>query len=315
MADHSAVIVDVDDINKRKKAEDELQFHDIDHSLTGSKKDDFDTEKTQTHTFSNFPHSAESDDEEGDKTELLKDEKRMYPFWKFDYYQQFFDVDSNQVFWRIMGSMTPNPRRNFLKSQIRPNPDLYGPFWICTTLVFTTAIAGNLANYFQTKGQNYHWQYDFHKVTFAATAIFSYWWIIPSMLFGLLWWRGSSAGYSFLEMISVYGYSLAIYIPISILWVVQINWFQWLLVIIGASLSGGVLLFTFWPAVREDEKKIAWGAMFLILLFHALLAVGFVLYFFHVPAPISVITTTTPSPSTTTITTTPAQNVTFPPSQ
>lgn len=185
-----------------------------------------------------------------------------------------------------MGSMTPNPRKNFLKTQIRPNPDLYGPFWICTTLVFTTAIAGNLANYFQSKGHSYHWQYDFHKVTFAATAIFSYWWIIPTMLFGLLWWRGSSAGYSFLEMISVYGYSLAIYIPISILWVVQINWFQWLLVIIGASLSGGVLLFTFWPAVREDEKKIAWAAMFLILLFHALLAIGFVLYFFHVPAPI-----------------------------
>ena len=43
---------------------------------------------------------------------------------------------------------------------------------------------------------------------------------------------------------------------LQILWVVQINWFQWLLVIIGASLSGGVLLFTFWPAVREDEKKV-----------------------------------------------------------
>ncbi|CAE1140959.1 YIPF1_2 [Acanthosepion pharaonis] len=301
MADRPAVIVDLDDQEGGKKAaQDELQFQDIDHNVTGRMKDELDLEKGHTHTFSNFPHSAESDDEEGgDKTELLRDEKRPHPFWRFEYYQQFFDVDSNQVFWRIMGSMTPNPRKNFLKTQIRPNPDLYGPFWICTTLVFTTAIAGNLANYFQSKGHSYHWQYDFHKVTFAATAIFSYWWIIPTMLFGLLWWRGSSAGYSFLEMISVYGYSLAIYIPISILWVVQINWFQWLLVIIGASLSGGVLLFTFWPAVREDEKKIAWAAMFLILLFHALLAIGFVLYFFHVPAPIPnhTGTTTTLSPA------------------
>ncbi len=38
-----------------------------------------------------------------------------------------------------------------------------GPFWICTTLVFTTAIAGNMANYIQHSGQQYTWKYDFHK--------------------------------------------------------------------------------------------------------------------------------------------------------
>lgn len=57
-------------------------------------------------------------------------------------------------------------------------------------------------------------------VTFAAAAIFGYWWVIPAMLWGMLWWRGSQAGYTFMEMICVYGYSLAIYIPIS----VSISW-------------------------------------------------------------------------------------------
>ena len=38
-----------------------------------------------------------------------------------------------------------------------------GPFWICTTLVFTTAIAGNLANYLASGGKDYQWKYDFHK--------------------------------------------------------------------------------------------------------------------------------------------------------
>ena len=38
-----------------------------------------------------------------------------------------------------------------------------GPFWIATTLVFTTAISGNLANYIQHAGQDYQWRYDFHK--------------------------------------------------------------------------------------------------------------------------------------------------------
>ncbi|XP_067678950.1 protein YIPF1-like [Haliotis asinina] len=271
-----AIDVEDDTLIDQNKSSDGLQFQDIPHSE--------DKGKVQTHTFTNFPHTADSDDDAGDKSELLKDEKKPPSFWTFDYYQQFFDVDTHQVMYRVLGSMTPRPGRNFLTTQIRPKPDLYGPFWICTTLVFTTAIAGNLANYFQAAGKGYTWKYDFHKVTFAATAIFSYWWLIPAGLFGILWWRGSQSRYTFLELISVYGYSLAIYIPISILWTIQINWLQWTLVIVGAALSGTVLLFTFWPAVREDNKRIAFAVMAVILIFHAALAAGFVLYFFHVPA-------------------------------
>ena len=37
-----------------------------------------------------------------------------------------------------------------------------GPFWVCATLVFTTAIAGNLASYLMNSG-DHQWVYDFHK--------------------------------------------------------------------------------------------------------------------------------------------------------
>lgn len=40
---------------------------------------------------------------------------------------------------------------------------LTGPFWICTTLVFTTAIAGNMASYLSVEGKDFTWKYDFHK--------------------------------------------------------------------------------------------------------------------------------------------------------
>ncbi|XP_052066872.1 protein YIPF1-like [Mytilus californianus] len=257
--------------------------------------------KVQTHTFTDFPHTAESDEDDVyDKSELLKEEKTesKVSFWTFEYYQQFFDVESKDVLQRVLGSMFPHPNRNYLKTKIRPNPDLYGPFWICTTLVFTTAIAGNLANYLSIgSSADYNWKYDFHKVSFAATAIFSYWWILPAAIFGFLWWSGNQIGYTFLEILCVYGYSLAIFIPISILWVVQFNWFQWLLVILGTVLSGGVLVFIFLPAVRESTKKYTWALIVIIFLLHASLAVGFKLYFFHIPQQTSaelVPNTTTP---------------------
>ncbi|KAH9500648.1 Yip1 member 1 [Bulinus truncatus] len=275
MATTTVDVAGLEKDDKQDKNLDLLKFQDIPHEISGN---------DQTHQFTDFPHSAaDSDDEESDSAKLLK-EKSSLSFWTFAYYQQFFNVDTQQVGKRILASVVPRPGKNYLIKHIRPNPDLYGPFWICTTLVFTTAIAGNMANYFSAAGTHYKWKYDFHKVTFAATAIFSYWWIIPLLLYGVLWWRGSQAKFTFLEMICVYGYSLVIYIPISILWVIQVSWLQWTLVVVGAVLSGSVLLLTFWPAVSEDNKKIAVGLMTFIFIMHAALAAGFVLYFFYVPS-------------------------------
>ena len=54
------------------------------------------------------------------------------------------------------------------------------------------------------------------SVTFAAVAIFGYAWLVPIGVWAVLTWRGNTSGYSFLEIICVYGYSLSIFIPISV---------------------------------------------------------------------------------------------------
>ncbi|RMX41673.1 hypothetical protein pdam_00015859 [Pocillopora damicornis] len=192
------------------------------------------------------------------------------------------EEDKTEVLRRIIGSMVPVYKKNYLVSFIRPNPDLYGPFWVCATLVFTTAISGNLASYLINSG-DHEWVYDFHKVTLAAAAIYTYAFLVPTALWGVLLWRRSNAGYSFLEILCVYGYSLSIYVPISVLWVVPLEWLRWLLVMIAMILSGAVLLLTFWPAVEDDDKKVAGILLAVIFLLHGLLAVGFKLYFFHAP--------------------------------
>lgn len=54
-------------------------------------------------------------------------------------------------------------------------------------------------------------------VTIAATAIFSYAWLVPLALWGFLLWRNNKVmnlvTYSFMEIVCVYGYSLSIYVP------------------------------------------------------------------------------------------------------
>ena len=64
--------------------------------------------------------------------------------FSFAYYQSLFDVDSDDIVQRLAWSSFPRPKftSNFAKEKIKSKPDLYGPFWICVTLVFSIAIAG-----------------------------------------------------------------------------------------------------------------------------------------------------------------------------
>lgn len=85
--------------------------------------------------------------------------------------------------------MIPRGNENYLVTHIRPRPDLYGPFWICVTLVFSIAISGNLSEYLQSpNSKNHPWKYNFHIVSYAATAIFTYAWLLPLALWGALKW-------------------------------------------------------------------------------------------------------------------------------
>uniref|UniRef100_A0A671PCN8 Protein YIPF n=1 Tax=Sinocyclocheilus anshuiensis TaxID=1608454 RepID=A0A671PCN8_9TELE len=232
--------------------------------------------------------SPDDEDHQQESSELLGGEKQTGGFWTFEYYQSFFNVDAMQVLDRIKGSVMPLPGRNFVKHHIRNNPDLYGPFWICVTLVFSVAISGDLYTFLINKGNpEFHYRPQFNKVSIAAVTVFLYAWLVPLGVWGFLTWRQSVerhiSGYTFLETVCVYGYSLFIYIPASILWTIPVYWLEWLLIAIAMVISGSVLVMTFWPAVRDDTRLTAFATMAVIVSLHALLAVGFKLYFFKTP--------------------------------
>lgn len=142
----------------------------------------------------------------------------QHNFWTIEYYQKFFNINTNDVLERLKRSMIPHGSDNYLITHIRPNPDLYGPFWICVTLVFSIAISENMANYLQTVGSTkYHWRYDFHVVSYAATFIFLYAWLVPLALWGAFKWTNSSRNTEE-ELIEVY-YQAFFFVLASILFI------------------------------------------------------------------------------------------------
>ena len=159
--------------------------------------DGFLTEKSstkgpsQTHVFTSFPNSAlDPDDDHSSENKFNNEplygynpseaEQTALPLpatasstpneqlhvWQIEYYQQYFQIDTQQVLERLMGSITPRPNKSYFNSKIRENPDLYGPFWVCVTFIVTVAISGNILTYFHVPNADF--QIDFSKITLSA---------------------------------------------------------------------------------------------------------------------------------------------------
>eukprot|EP01017_Pseudomicrothorax_dubius_P005506 TRINITY_DN1140_c0_g1_i7.p1 TRINITY_DN1140_c0_g1~~TRINITY_DN1140_c0_g1_i7.p1 ORF type:complete len:130 (+),score=11.43 TRINITY_DN1140_c0_g1_i7:41-430(+) len=69
----------------------------------------------------------------------------MCPLFTFDFYRPLFNVTTADVRDRLLESFLPL-RSNFFQV-MNGKPDLYGPFWVYTSLIFMLAAAGNLSRY------------------------------------------------------------------------------------------------------------------------------------------------------------------------
>jgi protein YIPF1/2 len=61
------------------------------------------------------------------------------------YYQQYFNVDTSDVKDRLIATFTFFKAEPTFLNLIGDTPDLYGPFWIAATLIFSISVTSNLA--------------------------------------------------------------------------------------------------------------------------------------------------------------------------
>merc|ERR1712196_288871 len=114
-----------------------------------------------------------------------------------------------------------------------------------TTLIFAMAITGNLASFFafHPTAENPVWKYNFNQLTLAGTVIYSYVTVLPLVFWLLL--RYFDASKKLVDVLCIYGYSLSVFVPISVVCVLPSNLLRWLLVLISGVVSGIFLLSNF----------------------------------------------------------------------
>ncbi|KAL6841351.1 hypothetical protein ACP4OV_028869 [Aristida adscensionis] len=146
-------------------------------------------------------------------------------------YTPYFNVDTDVVVDRLISSVYPMD--GFFR-KIDVNPDMYGPLWITTTLIFMLATFGNFATYLMQKKTDLNiWNFDVGYFNWAATVMYGYAIIVPAAFFFLFQYFGSRP--SLVRFWCMWGYSLFIFIPASILLLVPVGFLRWLII----ALAGG----------------------------------------------------------------------------
>ncbi|KAI3402145.1 hypothetical protein diail_74 [Diaporthe ilicicola] len=195
--------------------------------------------------------------------------------WSISFYAQFFDVDTTAVLQRCWAALFP--RANFL-DVLEGNPDLYGPFWIATTVVFILFLGGTISKYLATTGQE-PFVYDFKLLSGAAGLIYGYTLFIPVALYLALRYFGSESA-NLLECWALYGYSNLIWVPVALISWSQISILNWVFVGVGFGLSVAFLLRNLYPVLSATDKQTSKVLLILVLVLHLALAVAIKMLFF-----------------------------------
>ncbi|XP_050381850.1 LOW QUALITY PROTEIN: uncharacterized protein LOC126798830 [Argentina anserina] len=148
-------------------------------------------------------------------------------------YKAYFDVDTSDVLERIKDSLLPYS--GAFNEKTTNNPDLYGPFWICTTLIFVAAAIGTFVTYVAHKVKSQEWSYDINVVQWSAGLFYGYVTIVPLVLYVIINVFSAPAG--LVHLFCLYGYSLFVFIPALCLSVVPLEIFRWVIAGVAGIMS------------------------------------------------------------------------------
>ncbi|KAJ9629429.1 hypothetical protein H2203_001803 [Taxawa tesnikishii (nom. ined.)] len=200
--------------------------------------------------------------------------------WTISFYQQFFDVDTNEVLKRCAAAIFP--RANFL-DVLEGNPDLYGPFWIATTVVVILFLTGTISSYLAFTGKG-HYAYDFRLLSGAAGLIYGYTGIIPIALWGILKWFGSESA-NVMECLALYGYANLIWIPVALVSWSPLTALNYAFVGVGFAVSAVFLFRNLYPVLSATDVKTSKILLIVVIALHAGLAIAIKILFFAHGSP------------------------------
>ena len=182
-----------------------------------------------------------------------------------DFLKKYFQINSDDFYKRFLYSLIPFNHK--FQETTEKNPDLYGPFWIYTTLILTIASCGSLTRFFKGTKINDKDNKNFFQtfIPVAAAIIYIIGFGLPILLTFLMKAFGSSI--NFVNVICTYGYSFSVFLPAVIFCVSNVNILQWIVLSYACFSSTSLLVVNYWKELQNfdsTKKYIICGVVLLI---------------------------------------------------
>ncbi|KAK9329690.1 hypothetical protein V1520DRAFT_342494 [Lipomyces starkeyi] len=216
---------------------------------------------------------------------LENDPNRPLSIWTIHFYAQFFNVETSDVMQRCIYALYP--RVSFVDT-VGDNPDLYGPFWIASTVILVLFFSSTLAGAIASHVAGVRYEYNFGLLSAAAALMYGYTFIVPILLWGSLkWYRSEHA--RLLECVTLYGYANTIWVPVALVSISPIEIFnfqtianvvRWASAAVGFAISTTFLVRNLYPVLNSTEAKTSRILLIVVVLGHMALAFVVKLVFF-----------------------------------
>jgi hypothetical protein len=169
-----------------------------------------------------------------------------YSFWQIEYYCQFFQVDTVGLTKKLIRSLT------LCKSLGDSPSELYGPFWIPTTLAFVIFLSSSLVNSIKAFLASKEYQYDFTQLSYSVVVMYTYTFMLPFVFYWVLRYYNSTI--ALVDLVHYYGYAQTAHLITVIVYPILPNFFfRFILVTAICAYSG--LLKMMWIPVEKRVLK------------------------------------------------------------
>ncbi|KAK8810700.1 hypothetical protein WA158_007275 [Blastocystis sp. Blastoise] len=144
----------------------------------------------------------------------------------------YFNVDTKDVYERLLSSVNPKSEKSIMQN-VESNPDLYGPFWISTTIIVLIGAVSNILTWFFTQSSSFKIDMESVYSIVATTYIYT----ILSPL--ILWCLGNINGvhFSLTQYICLFGYSLTPFLVAALICIIPGSLFHFIILTVAAGLS------------------------------------------------------------------------------
>ncbi|KAI8911148.1 hypothetical protein EDD86DRAFT_225438 [Gorgonomyces haynaldii] len=147
-------------------------------------------------------------------------------FWTLEFYKHYYQINTSDIYQRLIANLL---LQDF--GFVFENPDLWGPFWIPTTLVMILFATSTMASSIQSVWSGKAYKIDVTLLSVGGSTVYGFCFLLPFLLYWVCIYTGSKP--TLVNLVNIYGYGVTLWILVALLSLLPFEIIRWTIVAAG----------------------------------------------------------------------------------